>query len=106
MLQYDTQVTLFSLSLMITTDKITPLSYSFIRIALCHSHLCFSLISRNYRPSSKHLYHLPLSRFLLVPTLRIPFRHSSSLSDHDSLLVPVIRAMTHLPFLPVIAFLL
>src|SRR6267154_5250352 len=94
----------FSLSFTITTDKITPLSYSFIRIALCRSHLCFSLISHNHGPSPEHSYRLPLFRFLLVPTLRIPLRHSSSLLDHDSLFIPVVRAMTHLPFLSVIAF--
>src|SRR6267154_4210535 len=94
----------FSLSITITTDKITPLSYSFICIALCRPHLCFSLISRNHGQSPEHLYHLPLFRFLLVPTLRIPSRHSSSLLDHDSPFVPVVRAMTHLPFLTVIAF--
>src|SRR6267154_6676946 len=96
----------FSLSFTITTDKITPLSYSFIRIALCHPHLCFSLISRNHGPSPEHSYCLPLFRFLLVPTLWIPFRHSSSPSDHDSPFVPVARAMTHLPFLSIMAFLL
>src|SRR6267154_5853884 len=95
----------FSFSFMITADKITPLSYSFICIALCHPHLCFSLISRNHGPSPEHSYRLPLFRFLLVPTLRIPFHHSSSLSDHDSLFIPVVRAMTHLPFLSIIAFL-
>src|SRR6267154_3340742 len=96
----------FSLSFTITTDKITPLSYSFIHIALCHPHLCFSLISRNYGSSPEHSYRLPLFRFSLVPILRILSHHSSSLSDHDSPFVPVTRAMTHLLFLSVIAFLL
>src|SRR6267154_2348529 len=91
---------------MITTDKITPLSYSFIRIALCRPRLCFSLISRNHGPSPEHLYRLPLFQFPLVPTLWIPFCHSSSLSDHDSPFAPVVQAMTHIPLLSVIAFLL
>ena len=96
----------FSLSSMITTDKIMPLSYSFIRIALCHPPLCFSLISRNHGPFPEHSYRLPFLWFPLVPTLRIPLRHSSSLSDHDSLFILAIWAMTYLPLLSVIAFLL
>src|SRR6267154_1172107 len=96
----------FSLSSTITTDKIMLLSYSFIRIALCRPRLCFSLISRNHGPFPEHSYCLPLFRFPLVPTLQIPFRHSSTLSDHDSPFVPVTRAMTRLPFLSIIGFLL
>src|SRR6267154_5588368 len=74
MLQYDIGVTLFfSFIYDYITDKITSLSYSFIRIALCHPpFLCFHLISRNYGPfpNIRIAYHCLGSLLVIVPLLR------------------------------------
>jgi len=74
------------------SDKITLVILSlYLHLHYAVSLLCFYLISRNYGPLLNIHFCLPLSR--------IPSRHSSSTSVHDSHLILVLRAMTPLHFI-------